>query len=155
MLFSRYGHNVLVLHERTSRFTAFVKTNDRKAEPTAELLAKMLNPLPKRLRRTLTFDNGTEFAEHHRLNQRPGLRTFFCDPHAPWQKGGVENAIGRMRRFLPRRTNLDTLDPDQIAACALAYNHIPRKCLDFQTPAEVLSQVLHFKRDSTSPPAPG
>jgi IS30 family transposase len=151
MLFSRYRQNVLVLHERTSRFTAFVKTKDRKAEPTAELLAQMLSPLPKRLRRTLTFDNGTEFAEHHRLNHEPGLKTFFCDPHAPWQKGGVENAIGRMRRFLPKRTNLDAISADLIAQRVLAYNHTPRKCLDFQTPAEVLSSVLHFKRDSTSP----
>lgn len=151
MLFSRYGHNVLVLHERASRFTALVKTDNRKAEPTAELLAQLLKPLPKRLRRTLTFDNGTEFAEHHRLNHDPGLATFFCDPHAPWQKGGVENAIGRLRRFLPRRTNLDSLKPEQILRSAQAYNHTPRKCLDFQTPAEVFSQVLHFKRDSTSP----
>jgi IS30 family transposase len=155
MLFSRYGHNVLVLHERTSRFTALIKTDNRQAEPTAQLLAQLLRPLPKRLRRTLTFDNGTEFAEHHRLSQDPGLATFFCDPHAPWQKGGVENAIGRIRRFLPRRTNLDALDPDQIFRSALAYNRIPRKCLDFRTPAEVFSQVLHFKRDSTSRPSPG
>jgi IS30 family transposase len=155
MLFSRYGHNVLVLHERTSRFTALVKTDNRQAEPTAQLLAQLLKPLPKRLRRTLTFDNGTEFAEHHRLNQEPGLATFFCDPHAPRQKGGVENAIGRLRRFLPRKTDLDTLDPAEIASSARAYNHIPRKCLDFQTPAEVFSQVLHFKRDSTSPPSRG
>src|SRR5205814_2595913 len=138
---------VLVLHERTSRFTALVKTDTRQAEPTAQLLAQLLTPLPRRLRRTLTFDNGTEFAEHHRLNHHPGLATFFCDPHAPWQKGGVENAIGRMRRFLPRKTDLDTLDPDQIARSIQAYNHTPRKCLDFQTPAEVFSQVFHFKRD--------
>ncbi|WP_322297435.1 IS30 family transposase [Brevundimonas sp.] len=151
MLFSRYGQNLLVLHERTSRFTAFVKTPDRKARPTAERLAGMMATLPKRLRRTLTFDNGTEFAEHHRLNQDLAIQTFFCDPHAPWQKGGVENAIGRMRRFLPRRTNLDTLSTDQITACAMALNHTPRKCLDFQTPAEVLSKALHFKRDSSSP----
>jgi transposase, IS30 family len=155
MLFSRYGHNVLVLHERTTRFTALVRTDTRQAEPTAQLLAELLTPLPKRLRRTLTFDNGTEFAEHHRLNRQPGLATFFCDPHAPWQKGGVENAIGRIRRFLPRRTDLDSLQPDQILRSALAYNHIPRKCLDFRTPAEVFSQVLHFKRDSTSRPSPG
>jgi transposase, IS30 family len=155
MLFSRYGQNILVLHERASRFTALVKTDTRQAEPTAQLLADLLRPLPKRLRRTLTFDNGTEFAEHHRLNHNPGLATFFCDPHAPWQKGGVENAIGRLRRFLPRKSNLDTLDPAEIASSALAYNHIPRKCLDFRTPAEVFSQVLHFKRDSTSPPSPG
>jgi len=155
MLFSRYGQNVLVLHERTSRFTALVKTDNRQAEPTAETLAQLLAPLPKHLRRTLTFDNGAEFAEHHRLNHDPGLPTFFCDPHAPWQKGGVENAIGRIRRFLPRRTDLDTIDPDQILRSALAYNHTPRRCLDFRTPAEVFSQVLHFKRDSTSRHSPG
>lgn len=155
MLFSRYGQNVLVLHERTSRFTAIVKTDNRQAQPTVELLAKLLTPLPKRLRRTLTFDNGTEFAEHHRLNQAPGLPTYFCDPHAPWQKGGVENAIGRIRRFLPRPTDLERLDPDHIQRSAQAYNHTPRKCLDFRTPAEVFSQVLHFKRDSTSLPSPG
>ena len=134
MLFSTYGQNVLVLHERKSRFTTLVKTPDRKAEPTAAILAELLAPLPKRLRRTLTFDNGTEFAEHHRLNTKPGVRTFFCDPHAPWQKGGVENAIGRIRRYLPKNTNLDRIQPEQIAACINAYNHTPRKCLTSRPP---------------------
>jgi transposase, IS30 family len=155
MLFSKYGQNLLVLHERASRFTAVIKTQNRQAEPTARLLAQLLTQLPAPLRKTITFDNGTEFAEHHRLNRDPGLATFFCDPHAPWQKGGVENAIGRLRRFLPRRTDLDTIDADQITRAAIAYNHTPRKCLDFRTPAEVFSQVLHFKRDSTSRPSPG
>src|SRR6202046_3562651 len=71
MLFSRYGQSVLVLHERTSRLTLFLKTDNRKAEPTAELLHSLLGTLPRALRRTLTFDNGTEFAEHYRLNQKP------------------------------------------------------------------------------------
>jgi len=151
MLFATYGQNILVLHERTSRFTTLVLTQNRQAEPTALLLAQLLQPLPKHLRRTLTFDNGTEFAEHHRLNANPGIATFFCDPHAPWQKGGIENAIGRIRRFLPRRTNLNTLNPDQLLRSILAYNHTPRKCLDFLTPAEQFSKLLHFKRDSTLP----
>ena len=157
MLFSRYGQSVLVLHERTSRLTLFLKTDTRRAEPTAERLRNLLEPLPQALRRTLTFDNGTEFAEHHRLNQQPfNLATFFCDPHSPWQKGGVENAIGRFRRFLPRRTNLDDIDPDQLVTATRAYNHTPRLCLDFRTPAEVFSeQVLHFERESTSRPSPG
>lgn len=157
MLFSRYGQCVLALHERTSRFTLFLKTPDRKAEPTAKLLQRLLKPLPPDLRRSLTFDNGTEFAEHYRLNRKPlGLPTFFCDPHSPWQKGGVENAIGRFRRVLPRRTNLDHLDPRLILQAAAASNHIPRQCLDFRTPAEVFSQqVLHFERESTSRPSPG
>jgi IS30 family transposase len=152
MLFSRYGQSVLALHERTSRLTLFLKTDNRKAEPTAELLRRLLEPLPQALRRTLTFDNGTEFAEHHRLNQEPfSLPTFFCDPHSPWQKGGVENAIGRFRRFLPRRTNLDQVEHDQLVIATRVYNHTPRQCLDFRTPAEVFSQhVLHFERESTS-----
>ena len=158
MLFARYGQSVLVLHERTSRLTLFLKTQNRKAEPTAEQLRRLLEPLPPPLRRTLTFDNGTEFAEHHRLNAAPfHLATFFCDPHSPWQKGGVENAIGRFRRVLPRQTDLDLIEPDQIAAAAVrAFNHPPRQCLDFRTPAEVFSeQLLHFKRESISRPAPG
>ena len=157
MLFARYGQSVLVLHERTSRLTLFLKTDTRKAEPTAELLRRLLEPLPPALRLTLTFDNGTEFAEHHRLNPAPlALATYFCDPHAPWQKGGVENAIGRFRRILPRRTDLDQVDPDQIFDATRAFNHTPRQCLDYRTPAEVFCErVLHFERESTSRPSPG
>lgn len=147
MLFSTYGQSILVLHERTSRLTAILKTPSRKARPTATTLADLLGPLPQSLRRSLTFDNGTEFAEHYRI----GLPTFFCDPHAPWQKGGVENAIGRIRRWLPRKTNLTDLSNQQISAVAQAYNHTPRRCLDFHTPAEVFSRVLHFERETTSP----
>jgi IS30 family transposase len=157
MLFARYGQSVLVLHERTSRLTLFLRTQNRKAEPTVELLRRLLEPLPPALRLTLTFDNGTEFAEHHTLNPAPlSLATYFCDPHSPWQKGGVENAIGRFRRVLPRRTDLDTVDPDQILAATRAFNHTPRQCLDYRTPAEVFSDhVLHFERESTSRPSPG
>lgn len=151
MLFSAYGQSVLVLHERTSRLTALVKTTTRKAKSTARTLGGLLAPLPDHLKQSVTFDNGTEFAEHYRL----GLDTYFCDPHAPWQKGGVENAIGRIRRFLPRKTNLDEVSHDHVIAVAQAYNHTPRQCLDFQTPAEVFSRVLHFERESTSRPSPG
>ena len=78
------------------------------------------------------------------------MRTFFCDPYSPWQKGAGENAIGRLRRFLPRKTNLNTLDDQALLACIAAYNNTPRKCLGFKTPAEVLSvQPLHFKLEST------
>jgi IS30 family transposase len=151
MLFAGYGQQLLVLHERTSRLTLLARTQNRKAGPTAEMLGQILGPLPPGLIRSLTFDNGTEFAEHHRL----GLATFFCDPHAPWQKGGVENAIGRFRRSLPRRTDLDQLSADDILSAAQAYNHTPRKRLDYLTPAEVFSRVLHFEWESTSRLSPG
>lgn len=154
MLFSRYGQNVLVLHERTSRLTLVAAPPNRMAEPTAQRLGDWLAPLPAQLRLSLTFDNGTEFAAHWRLAERLGLATYFCDPHSPWQKGGVENAIGRLRRFLPRKTNLDTLDLDDILWLNGTYNHTPRKCLGFQTPAEVFA-LLHFECESTSRHSPG
>src|SRR3546814_2456302 len=65
-----------------------------------------------------------------------GLNAYFCDPRAPWQKGGVENAIGRLRRNLPRKTNLDNLSAKAIDAIIANYNNTPRKCLGFLTPAE-------------------
>jgi IS30 family transposase len=72
--------------------------------------------LPAALRRSITFDNGTEFALHHELTDQLDMQTFFCDPHSPWQKGGVENAIGRIRRPLPRKSGLAAID--QSPACA-------------------------------------
>ena len=150
MLFSAYGQAVLALHERTSRLTALVRQPSKAATPLANTLHALLAPLPTRLRRTLTFDNGTEFAFHYTLGDRLGIKTFFCDPHAPWQKGGVENAIGRLRRWLPRKTDLSALPPDRLHHLALLYNHTPRKCLGFRTPAEVFAKVLHFKCESTS-----
>ena len=101
---------------------------------------------------------GTEFAEHWRLNDRLGTRTYFCDPHSPWQKGGVENAIGRMRSPLPRKTDLATLPLTLIQAAVDRYNATPRKCLGWKTPAEAFSghlKPLHFKCESTSPPSRG
>jgi len=156
MLFAEYGQNILVAHERSTRLTLIARPPNRKAEPTARALASLIGPWPQAMRSTLTFDNGTEFAAHHRLNQELGIQTFFCDPHAPWQKGGVENAIGRLRRYLPRQTNLDDLTATQLATVAAHYNNTPRKCLDYKTPAEAcLAPLLHFECESTSRLSPG
>lgn len=155
MAFARYGQNILMLHERTSRALIGSTLSSKHAQPVAQAIGAALGTLPEPLRRTVTFDNGTEFARHYELNTI-GIKTFFCDPHAPWQKGGIENAIGRMRRFLPRKTDLATLDHTTLLSLIAAYNNTPRKCLDWQTPAEAFSnQLLHFKRESTSRPSRG
>ena len=118
------------------------------ARPIAQTLANILVQMPPHWRRSVTFDNGTEFAHHYRLHAL-GMETFFCDTHSPWQKGGVENAIGRLRRNLPRKTDLATLSPRRFAQLVQAYNNTPRKCLDYLTPAEVFhNQLLHFKCES-------
>ena len=151
MLFSTYGQAVLALHERYSRLLIAVRPPGKAAAPIATAISSILAPLPPQWRQTLTFDNGTEFARHHELHAL-GIETFFCDTHAPWQKGGVENAIGRMRRNLPRKTDLADLTDDRFALLVQAYNNTPRKCLGYNTPAEVFwNHVLHFKCESTFP----
>jgi IS30 family transposase len=141
MLFAQYGQNLLVLHERQTRFTIVDYPVDRKAILTAQTITQQLVDLPQALRKTISFDNGTEFAEHHRLHKTLGVQTFFCDPHSPWQKGGVENTIGRLRRSLPRKTDLKTISHLDIPRHVKRLNDTPRKCLDFRTPAEAFSQL--------------
>ena len=154
MMFAKYGQAILTVHERQSRLLLAIRLASKAAQLVARHLVRLFGELPKRLRQTITFDNGTEFARHSMLHSLK-VDTFFCDPYSPWQKGGIENAIGRMRRFLPRKTDLATLKSNHFKALIAAYNHTPRKCLDFRTPAEVFSQVLHFECESTSPPPRG
>jgi IS30 family transposase len=155
MAFARYGQNILMLHERKSRALIGTRLQSKQAEPVVKAIAAALAGLPAPLRQTITFDNGTEFARHFDL-QAWGIKTYFCDPHAPWQKGGIENAIGRMRRFLPRKTDLACLEKDSLLTLIAAYNNTPRKCLAWKTPAEAFSNhLLHFERESTSRLSPG
>ncbi len=148
MLFSKYGQAVLALHERYSRLLIATRPLTKEAIPIAMAMKEILAPLPPEWRQTITFDNGTEFARHYELHDLD-METFFCDTYSPWQKGGVENAIGRMRRVLPRKTDLVTLSDDRFIQLVGAYNNTPRKCLDYKTPAELFNeQVLHFKCES-------
>ena len=118
----------------------------KEAEPTAQALARMLEVVPAQWRRTVTFDNGTEFARHYQLHPL-GLKTYFCNTRSPWQKGGVENGIGRLRRFLPRTTNMKELtwgasEDDNPSL----QQPRPGSVLNYRTPAEIYNnQVLHLK----------
>jgi IS30 family transposase len=150
MLFARYGQAILTVHERTSRVVFARRPPNKAANRIGRQLLRLFARVPAPLRKTLTIDNGTEFARHRLLHQL-GLQTFFCDPHSPWQKGGIENAIGRMRRFIPRKTDLAMLTDKKFNALLRAYNTTPRKCLDFKTPAEAFAELLHFECESTFP----
>jgi len=154
MLFAKYGQALLIAHERHSRLLFVSRQPSKAAKPVVRKLTQLFRSLPAQLRRTITFDNGTEFAYHHRLHKL-SMRTYFCDAHAPWQKGGIENSIGRMRRGLPRKTDLATLSERRLLSLFRSYNHTPRKCLNFKTPAEVFTRdLLHFKCESTCRLAP-
>jgi transposase, IS30 family len=150
MLFSAPGQAILVSQERKSRALLSARQPGKAAPATAARLLAWFAQINPKMRKSVTFDNGTEFAQHLLLGDQLDIQTFFCDPHSPWQKGGIENAIGRLRRFLPRTTNIRSIDDDTLNACIAAYNNTPRKCLGFKTPAEVLlAQLLHFECEST------
>lgn len=141
MLFRRYGQAVLVAHERCSRLTLVRRQPNKAAKPVRDSLTALLQGLPPALRRTLTLDNGTEFARHYQLADRLGIATFFCDPYAPWQKGGIENAIGRLRRPLPRKSDLAAITDRTLDDLVRRYNETPRKCLGFLSPIEVFNRI--------------
>ena len=137
MSFSKQGQLLLVIHERQSRRTLLLRQTSKTAPGVAASLATLLRRLPTHCCRSITFDNGQEFSQHYRLHEKYGIATWFCDTHSPWQKGGIENAIGRFRRLLPRKTDLALLTPNHLTQYVHRYNTTPRKCLGFRTPNEV------------------
>jgi len=153
MLFSNDGRGLLVVHERYSRAVFLLKIKTKEAKPILNQLMTLFSCLPKELVKSITFDNGTEFSEHYQLKTL-GMKTYFCDVRSPWQKGGIENAIGRLRRPLPRKTDIAKVEDEYLDKVVKLYNHTPRKCLGYKTPAEVfVKQLLHFKCESTFPPS--
>ena len=153
MLFRHNRQAVLTLHERRSRLLIAVRPPGKAADPIAKAMRDILAPLPEEWRQTVTFDNGTEFAYHYKLHEL-NVQTFFCDTYSPWQKGGVENAIGRLRRKLPRKTDLTAISDERFIELVQRYNNTPRKCLDYQTPAELFwKELLHFKCESICQPS--
>ena len=151
MLCGNRGQSLLVMQERHSRLILGQVMLGKSAEPMAQVMSQLLECLPPQWRRTVTLDNGSEFAQHYRLHEL-GIETFFCDTHSPWQKGGVENANRRLRRYLPRKTDLAKLPEEEALGVFQACNNTPRKCLGYRTPAEIFSdQVLRLKCESTFP----
>jgi IS30 family transposase len=89
---------------------------------------------------TLTFDNGIETKEHEKIAQALNILTFHCRPHASWEKGGVENTNGRIRRFIPKGADINTYSDAEIQKIENWLNHTPRKCLKYRTPYEIMIQ---------------
>lgn len=142
MCFSKAGPVMLIAHERHSRLTFATIHGNKRSRPLMETLCQHVEGLPATLRRSIAFDNGTEFAEHGMLKHEVGMSSYFCDPKSPWQKGGVENAILRLRRWLPRTTDITRITPEELDQIMDRYNSTPRKCLQYRTPAEVFDDAL-------------
>lgn len=107
-----------------------------------DAITRTIITLPEALRRSLTWDQGAEMAQHVRLKIDAGVKVYFCEPQSPWQRGTSENTNGLLRQYFPKGTDLSIHSADEIAAVAAAINARPRKTLGSKTPAEALDELL-------------
>jgi len=114
----------------------------RGSDAVRQAIAESMQPLPERLRRTRTWDQGAEMSQHARLRTDTGLQVRFCEPRSPWQRGTNENTNGRLRQYFPKGTDLSRYDSANLSAIAKTLNDRPRKVLGWRTPAEVFNQWL-------------
>lgn len=112
------------------------------AEAVRDAIAGTISSLPTHLRRSLTWDQGAEMAQHAQLRIDTGLDIYFCDPQSPWQRGSNENTNGLLRQYFPKGTDLSQHSAEELSAVARALNSRPRKTLGWQTPAEALDRLL-------------
>ena len=138
---ARQSGAIVTLVERKSGYLLTAKSCDRKARRVAGKIESRLGRLPARLRRTATFDNGKEFAEHERLSDRLGLSVYFAQPYCSWQRGTNEHTNGLLRQFLPKGTDLRTVSWQELEHYTNQINDRPRKRLAYRTPAELFEPL--------------
>lgn len=133
---------IATLVERRSRYTMLVKVPRRDAGTVCQSLASHIRRLPSELAQSLTWDRGTELAQHKELRIAADIAVYFCDPQSPWQRGTNENTNRLLRQYFPKGTRLDKLSQAQLGAVARELNSRPRKTLEYRTPADVFWEAL-------------
>ena len=133
---------LVTMVERKSGFARIGRADDMKAKTTRQVTQRRMKDLPASLRRSVTLDNGKEFAEHERLTQSIGLEVYFALPYRSWQRGTNENFNGLLRQFFPKGTDFSRISHQEVARVEKLINERPRKRLDYRSPAEVLAKRL-------------
>ena len=134
---------IATLVERQTRYCQLVALPEGPgAEAVCEALKQSITTLPAQLRRSLTWDQGSEMSEHRRFSIESGVEVYFCDPRSPWQRGLNENTNGLLRQYFPRRKSLAGVGQERLDEVAEKLNRRPRKTLGFATPAEKLTELL-------------
>jgi transposase, IS30 family len=134
-----------VLLERTSRRLWLAKLERRDAYSAYEAFAKKLKTIEPHLHKTLTYDQGSEMAEHERLTKKLDIQVYFCDPRSPWQRAGCENTNGLLRDYLPKGMDFADVTQAELNYIAFEMNERPRKTLNWATPNEVWRKLLQGK----------
>ncbi|MER5899598.1 IS30 family transposase [Streptomyces mirabilis] len=144
LILGRKKHSAIAtLVERSTRYVMLVHLPDGyNSAAVRDALIATINPLPPNLKRSLTWDQGTEMAAHRGFSIATNVPVYFCDPGSPWQRGSNENTNGLLRQYFPKGTDLSTHTPEDLQAVATELNSRPRKTLDWATPAERLHKLL-------------
>ena len=134
---------IATLVERATRYVMLVHLPGAHDAPAvAAALTETIQMLPAHLRRSLTWDRGTEMARHADITLNTDMKIYFCDPHPPWQRGSNENTNGLLRQYFPKGTDLSVHTPEHLAAVAEELNGRPRKTLSWANPAEAITRLL-------------
>lgn len=127
------------LVERKSRFTYIIKLKNRKSKTVRTGFSKELNKLGEKFKKSLTYDNGLEMAQHKLLTQKTGIQVYFAHPYSSWERGTNENTNGLIRRFFPKGTNFNEIQEYQLKEVQNKLNNRPRKILGYKTPLEIMA----------------
>jgi IS30 family transposase len=133
---------IATLVERQTRYLMLVKMPADDSKSIVDALARTVNKLPTELRRSLTWDRGSEMAQHKRFTVATDVQVYFCDPHSPWQRGSNENTNGLLRQYFPKGTDLSRYSQSHLDKVARELNERPRETLGFRTPAAKLAEAL-------------
>ena len=143
LIYGRRMTCIGTLVERKTRYVLlFALPNGHTAEAVRKAMARKIRQLPTELRRSLTWDQGHEMAEHARFTVDTGVEVYFCDPKSPWQRGSNENTNGLLRQYLPKTTDLSKVTQVQLNAIARSLNGRPRQTLDWKSPSEAFSEAV-------------
>jgi IS30 family transposase len=142
LFFGSKNSQIATLVERQTRYLMLVRAADKNSETVINALIKQAHKLPRELYKSLTWDRGSEMAEHKRFSLATDVKVYFCDPQQPWQRGSNENTNGLLRQYFPKGMDLSGINQNRLNAVARRLNERPRETLNFETPAERFAQCV-------------
>jgi IS30 family transposase len=142
LFFGSHNSQIATLVERKTRYLMLAKVASKDTETVVDALIKQAQKLPRELYKSLTWDRGTEMADHQRFSLATDVKVYFCDPQQPWQRGSNENTNGLLRQYFPKGMDLSDIHQSKLNAIARRLNERPRQTLGFETPAERFGQCV-------------